>query len=545
VISLGRVVLACVFLLAMWLDPAQPSVAPAEGYAILVAYVVMALLLLAATWSNWWLDHRLALPAHVLDILVFSIMVFLTEGYTSPFFTFFVFLILSSTIRWSWRATAATAGAVILLFFAVGVAALFWGEGEFELRRLIIRSAYLIVLSLILIWFSQNQRRRSEPLQPMMLDNAVEAAKPPIQQALAYAALRVGTRRILFAWWEKEEPWVNIGELNEGAFDERRLGPAMEESIVHPSLTSAPFLFDLSKSRVLQDQPRGGRKVRILKGIVQADLAEQFRMERGLCVPVESDEYSGLLFALDVPGLSSDDLAVGDMIGSEISATLERASLFRMSEQEAVTRTRLALARDLHDSVVQLLAGTSFRLEAIRKSAAAGRDIGADVDALQRELSQEQRDLRGFISKLRGPTRARATTDLCPSLITLAERMSRQWGIRCRLVGCDKPILTQSAMEHDLHQLIREGVANAVRHGKASHVELLFEGTGNQLRLEILDNGCGFPVEGSFAEGEQIMDQVGPWSLNERVRSIGGSLTLSSSSQGSRVTITLPVEMSE
>jgi signal transduction histidine kinase len=249
------------------------------------------------------------------------------------------------------------------------------------------------------------------------------------------------------------------------------------------------------------------------------------------------------LFALDVPGLSSDDLAVGERLGSEISATLERVSLVRMWEQEAVTRTRLALARDLHDSVVQLLAGTSFRLEAIRKAAAAGRDIGGDVDALQRELSQEQRDLRGFISKLRGPASAAKSIDICPGLKTLAERMSRQWGILCTLKGCETPILTPSAMEHDLHQLIREGVANAVRHGKADRVEISFGAEGDQVRLEIADNGCGFPVEGSFAEGEQIIHKLGPWSLNERVRSISGSLSLSSTRDGSRVMIRLPMEM--
>jgi signal transduction histidine kinase len=98
-------------------------------------------------------------------------------------------------------------------------------------------------------------------------------------------------------------------------------------------------------------------------------------------------------------------------------------------------------------------------------------------------------------------------------------------------------------MEHDLHQLIREGVANAVRHGKANLVEIVFEAEAGEIGLAIVDNGCGFPVKGSFAEGEQIVQEVGPWSLNERVRSMGGSLALSSDAQGSRVTIRLPMEM--
>jgi signal transduction histidine kinase len=505
----------------------------------------LAVALLASTWNSWWLDHRLALPAHALDILMFSAMVFLTEGYTSPFFTFFVFLILSSTIRWSWRETMVTAAVVILLFFAVGVAALYWGEGEFELRRLLIRSAYLLVLSLILIWFGQNQSAAAAALQPTLPDNAAEATKPPIQQAMAFAASCAGAARVVFAWWEKEEPWVNVAELNEGSFGERRIGPDNAEFLVHPSLMHAPFLFDALKRRAFQDQPEGKRKVLALPEVLQPDFAEQFRIERGLCIPIETDEYMGLLFALNIGGLGSDHLAVGDMLRSEISATLERVSLVRMSEQEAVTRTRLALARDLHDSVVQLLAGTSFRLEAIRKSVAAGREIDTDVDALQRELSQEQRDLRGFISKLRGAGRARSHTDLRPGLAALAERMSRQWGIRCKLAGSGKPVIAPLAIEHDVHQFVREGVANAVRHGKADQVEVHFQAKEGEAQLEVIDNGCGFPVHDGAEDGERLITDFGPWSLKERVRSIGGSLTLFTSPQGSRVTITLPMEMRE
>src|SRR5688500_13809968 len=97
VIALGRLVLAAVFLLAIRLDPTQPSHFENATYAILVAYLAWAAAYLAMTWSNWWLERRLALAAHILDIAMFGIMVYLTEGYTSPFFTFFVFILLSAT----------------------------------------------------------------------------------------------------------------------------------------------------------------------------------------------------------------------------------------------------------------------------------------------------------------------------------------------------------------------------------------------------------------------------------------------------------------
>jgi len=108
-ISLGRLVLATVFLLAIWLDPSQPTRAPGTTYSLLGAYMILAAGHFAATWNNSWLDWRLAMPSHVLDIAMFALLVFLTDGYTSPFFTHFIFIILSATIRWGWLETALTA----------------------------------------------------------------------------------------------------------------------------------------------------------------------------------------------------------------------------------------------------------------------------------------------------------------------------------------------------------------------------------------------------------------------------------------------------
>ena len=103
VIALARAVLAAVFLFAIWVDPAQPAQAVATTYTVLVFYVIAAGALAALTWRNWWLDARLAAPMQVIDIVVFTLLVVTSDGYTSPFFVFFVFLIVSAAIRWGWR----------------------------------------------------------------------------------------------------------------------------------------------------------------------------------------------------------------------------------------------------------------------------------------------------------------------------------------------------------------------------------------------------------------------------------------------------------
>ena len=55
-------------------------------------------------------------PVHFVDMAVFTAIVFSTNGYTSPFFLFFILPLLSAAIRWGWRETALTATALILFY---------------------------------------------------------------------------------------------------------------------------------------------------------------------------------------------------------------------------------------------------------------------------------------------------------------------------------------------------------------------------------------------------------------------------------------------
>jgi signal transduction histidine kinase len=491
VISLGRLVLAAVFLIGLWLDPSQPSRAPEAGYAVLGAYLALAALLLASTWNNWWLESRLAAPAHVLDIIIFSVMVFLTEGYTSPFFTFFVFLLLSATIRWGWRETALTAVFVVALFFTAGILALQFGEAEFDLQRLIFRSAYLVVLSLILIWFGLSQSAKSTHMRRMGMEESAQPAQLPIEHALRYALARTGGERAMFAWWEHEEPWTNVSALEADELVTRRFAPRRSRQPGEPG--AGGLAIHLRSAGWKGDQWPS------CPGAATAEFPQRGADERaaGGGRARHPDRKRGVRRSPDCfrrAGTRSDDLGVADRIGKEVSAELRRAALLRVSEESAVVRTRLSLARDLHDSVVQLLAGTSFRLEAIRKAAGAGRDIDSDVTALQSELAQEQRELRRFIMKLRGDAAVGGEAELQGGLAALVERMSRQWGIECTIVSDKERVHVPSRLEHDLHQLVREGVANAVRHGGANKVELSLSSDGSAIHLQISDNGSGFPL---------------------------------------------------
>src|SRR5690348_6406159 len=141
--------LAVLFLFAIWVDASQPANAPVLTWTVLGCYVVFALAVLTLTWSNWWLDARLAGVVHGIDIAVYTFLVFSTEGYTSPFFTAFMFILLAAAIRWGWRATALTAVLLTLLYLLAGLAAAA-STASLITQPFVIRTGHLVILSLIL-----------------------------------------------------------------------------------------------------------------------------------------------------------------------------------------------------------------------------------------------------------------------------------------------------------------------------------------------------------------------------------------------------------
>ena len=91
VIATGRLVLAGFFLVAIWLDPFEPSRHAEFTYVILASYLGYATILAALTWRQYTPQGRAQVVAHAVDMMVFAIVIFFTEGPTSPFFVYFIF----------------------------------------------------------------------------------------------------------------------------------------------------------------------------------------------------------------------------------------------------------------------------------------------------------------------------------------------------------------------------------------------------------------------------------------------------------------------
>ena len=527
VISLGRVMLAITLFLVVMVGRTRSELT--QTYPFLTLYAGLAVIIAVATWKNWWLDARLSVLTHGFDMAVFTAIAFSSTGATSPFVLFFILPLLSAAVRWSWRETALTAVVLILLFMVGGF--LLYESAGFELQRFVLRGSILIILTLLLMWFGGHQRFARTFFRLRDSESVVREGQNPLARSLEFAmraSQAAGGALIVGAVGEDAaDGFVAAGGEGRNFTAERALAVRFREG------GDIALLFDLDAGRALTRPPQGYFRFLKAASVIDVDEARRLGLTEGVIAEISTGAHHGWLALWDVPDLSTDFLDFGRELAETVGALLERYALLDAIEAGAAVRTRLSLARDVHDSIVQFLAGAAFRIEAIKRSARSGGAVVPDLDELKRLFVEEQSEIRGFIMALR-QHRDLELAEAVAELRALAERLGQQWSVDCRVSaeGDDVPIPLR--LQLDLQQLVREAVANAVRHGGADRIDVGLSVASGQVRLSVADNGSGFPAINGDCATE-------PWSLKERVERAHGSLKLDSAPGSTNVLISLPL----
>lgn len=526
VIALGRVMLCMVLLVAISVDRSEPELAWVRTTSLLILFAVFSVVIAAVTWRNWWLDARLAVISHGIDMAVFTAIVFSANTTTSPFFLFFVLPLLSSAIRWSWRETALTATAMVVLYIVAG--SLVAGSQSFELERFVLRAGNLVILSLLLIWFGIHQRRTNLFFRVDEFESAMDLRDNPLVRGLEFAVGSSGAgSSALIIGPAGEEPTDGYAITGAGP-----RGFNIDRPLIRDPKTAA-LLFDLDADHALMRSSEGKFRFIRASDILDVEEGRKLGLKEGVAAEVRTGTQNGWLILWDVPDLSADYIELGRELGRVASAILDRHALLAATETGAAARTRLSLARDVHDGIVQFLAGAAFRIEAIRRAARSGAAVDGDLNELKRLFVEEQGEIRGFLMALRRD-RDVELAEAIAELRALAQRLSQQWSVDCRVTAEDENASIPIRLQLDLQQMLREAVANAVRHGGAKRIEVGLAVEDDQLQLSVADNGCGFPSNNGAAAAQ-------PWSLKERVERANGSLRLVSAPGKTNILISLPI----
>lgn len=211
------------------------------------------------------------------------------------------------------------------------------------------------------------------------------------------------------------------------------------------------------------------------------------------------------------------------------------------SRYALVFAERARVSREIHDTLLQSLAALGVELEAIASqldsSQAQARD---ELRRVRREVGHSLRDARESILELRRD--AMTTREAADALRELADKTTRSKGIRVDFsVTGRRPQHCSADVDLQLLRIGQEAVANAIRHGRAGHIQIEVAYEKDRVVLKVCDNGCGFAPEEADT-GRDMGEHLGLQTMRERAARVRGRVSIvSTPGTGTTIETMIPV----
>ena len=535
-------------LLAVLTGGSQPRAYPLILMSLGI-YLAYSLGILALVWRPLRFGRGWAVLLHAFDLAAFSWLTLITAGITDTFLMSYVFLVICGTLRWQMWGALVTGAISIGAFTVAALLGPIVGAMAVSAETFVTRSTQLAIMSALLGYLGAYHQRYQREITRLSAwpRRITEDRHELISEIVTQCARVLETPRVLLVWEEPGEGSVNlawVGDNSEVVTCQEPEG--FYETLVMPRLEQASF----QASNASDDHGRvvyragDGFRQRICRPMNEA-LRARFNIEAVQSWPLEGELIHGRLFAMDGARLEIDALSVGLLVARLAASRLDGLYALRDLRNAAALRERVRVASDLHDSLLQSLAGVGLQLMVARRM--LQRDPSRAVrhfEEIQKQIEQGELEMRAFIRRMRPHTAmaSEARTAALPErLANLGRRLERQWSVKLHTqldVATDQ---WADGFADEVFRITREAILNAARHADASAVTARIATMDAAVRLEIADDGGGFPFRGTYDLNELERMNEGPWSVKERVSALLGTLELTSTDDGSRLVITLPV----
>ncbi|MEL7028009.1 MAG: histidine kinase, partial [Pseudomonadota bacterium] len=247
---------------------------------------------------------------------------------------------------------------------------------------------------------------------------------------------------------------------------------------------------------------------------------------------------------------TEDDLLPYRITGAQLAAVLKNRIDFAKRgedrERLAALEERQRLARELHDSVSQLIFSVSLIAQSVEAGFARSAEEGRKrVDRLMDVTALAKKEMRALLTELREP--GAEEKDALPAIarreglraaLDMHLRIAAPTGVEVRCdCGQDRKLNEEQSVA--LLRIAQEAIANSARHGRADAILIDLHISGEHARFVIDDNGAGFGGDSDTAEQST---RIGLASMAERARAVGGDVRLGvSDTGGARVEVSLPI----
>ncbi|MFZ0533721.1 MAG: two-component regulator propeller domain-containing protein [Anaerolineales bacterium] len=270
---------------------------------------------------------------------------------------------------------------------------------------------------------------------------------------------------------------------------------------------------------------------------------EEARVRLAINVPllVQGKLVGALTLATwEMREITQEELSLLMAISQQVSMAVVNAQLYERAEQTAIITERTRLARELHDSVTQLLYSVTLYAEAAAELLDSGETATAASHLRElRDTSQEAlREMRLLIFELHRP--ALAQGGLTAALQARLDAVERRGGMHAELLVEGEEMIGHPVQE-ELYNIAHEALNNVLKHAHANSVRIQLRFGDVETEIEISDDGVGFePTLVGTGGGFGIPG------MQERSQKIGGILHINSApGKGTTVVVRVPVNFQE
>ena len=240
-----------------------------------------------------------------------------------------------------------------------------------------------------------------------------------------------------------------------------------------------------------------------------------------------------VLFGLQPDFFKSEDIELLEAVARQLSLAIENIHLRERIAASAVLDERQRLARDLHDSVTQLLYSQVLFADAATKAMRSGQSekIQHYLSRLSESARNALREMRLLLYRL--IPFALSQLGLAGALQRRLELVEQRAGMETHFVyNLSIPLSTDT--EEGLYFIAEEALNNVVKHAGANTVWLRIHLVDGYIEMKIKDDGIGFTNDG-------VSSGLGLGNMQERATSLGGNLAIESvKSGGTQLRVRLP-----
>ena len=268
-----------------------------------------------------------------------------------------------------------------------------------------------------------------------------------------------------------------------------------------------------------------------------ATILRRAGISAALVQPMQIDRArGGLVCALGRP-IDAAKIAELFQLGRHVSEMTDFLSRIATAERAFIADAHDVARRDLHDGVLQSLAALRMRLLLLAKrkdvaKTAVDLEIRKTVDI----VTLEQARLRGILETSQSTNH---TVNLVSQLDICARSISLQWSIDVRLNSEEPAIPVDPESALNIEHLLREVIANAVRHAKSKALTVSLSLKQDALMMAVSDLN---PLSQGEQEFEKPALTLKSASLRDRLRLVNGEAYAEGLGKGTLLSIRIPMQ---